>query len=429
MKKKILALVLALTLCFGTTMTANAAMNISNKMGALDTHNILDENSSKIPKGTLQYMASKFKIEYTQEDLKALKKIFDANLYAKAYPDVAAAYGNDREALWNHYVTHGIKEGRTQINSGFNVFAYISSYPDLRNAFGDDLVAYYVHYANNGINENRKLTTVDAATRAGITVTGLQGQVIARPAPIQVPDLSAYSVPSSVPKVDTVNDTPKATTQPTETPKPTEDPSPSVTPTPTPTQEPAPSQTPTPSPSVEPAPTPTPEVPSEPSTCKHSYTLFEAIESQAHFHYVKCKECKEYATREDGSKLPIECKYENSVCRDCNRPCNHDFDGMKQIDGTATHEPLCKFCGYVDTEKAKACEAGDFKFVNDTIHKVICKECGGVIKEEPHEWVPNTGECKYCKVVCDHRLTANGMCAVCGYHRDSTSGMFENFPE
>ena len=228
MKKKILALVLALTMCFGTTITANAAMNISNKMGALDTHNILDENSSKIPKGTLQYMASKFKIEYTQEDLKALKKIFDANLYAKAYPDVAAAYGNDREALWNHYVTHGIKEGRTQINSGFNVFAYISAYPDLRNAFGDDLVAYYVHYANNGINENRKLTTVDAATRAGITVTGLQGQVIARPAPIQVPDLSAYSVPSSVPKADTVNDTPKATPQPTETPQPTHKPFPAV---------------------------------------------------------------------------------------------------------------------------------------------------------------------------------------------------------
>ena len=44
MKKKILALVLALTMCFGTTITANAAMNISNEMGALNTHNILDKN-------------------------------------------------------------------------------------------------------------------------------------------------------------------------------------------------------------------------------------------------------------------------------------------------------------------------------------------------------------------------------------------------
>ena len=501
MKKRLLALALVLTMCFGTTMTANAAMNISNKMGALDTHNILDENSSKIPKGTLQYMASKFKIEYTQEDLKALKKIFDANLYAKAYPDVAAAYGNDREALWNHYVTHGIKEGRTQINSGFNVFAYISAYPDLRNAFGDDLVAYYVHYANNGINENRKFTTVDAATRAGITVTGLQGQVIARPAPIQVPDLSSYSVPSSVPKADTVIDTPKATTQPTETPKQTEDPSPSVTPTPTPTQEPAPSETPkpseAPSPSVTPTPTPTPEVPSEPTSCNHSYTLFEAIESQAHFHYAKCKECDEYEKGPDGSKLPLECIYENSVCRDCNRPCNHDnFDGMKQIDGTTIHGPLCKICGYVDTEKAQACKADDFDPVNDAIHNVICKECGGVIRSEDHQytytyekaedgtpihkgtcstcqnnmegpckfaegsnectvchnrhtehqWDSSDGHCKFCGVTCWHEWEdgkckvcgktcdhpsqdKDGTCTVCGYHIDSTSGMFENSPE
>lgn len=394
MKKKLLALALALTMCFGTTMTANAAMNISNKMGALDTHNILDENSSKIPKGTLQYMASKFKIEYTQEDLKALKKIFDANLYAKAYPDVAAAYGNDREALWNHYVTHGIKEGRTQINSGFNVFAYISAYPDLRNAFGDDLVAYYVHYANNGINENRKLTTVDAATRAGITVTGLQGQVIARPAPIQVPDLSSYSVPDSVPKSDTVIDTPTPVS---------------------PTEEPG---------------------------------------------------------------------------------CNHVFDGMKQIDGTTTHGPLCKICGYVDTENTEACKADHCDSVDDSYHNEICKACGGVIKEEPHQynyelgigkdgepihkgkcntcqnemekpcvfdegsdectvchnrhtehqWDSSDGHCKFCGVTCGHEWAYgkckvcgktcdhpskdnNDTCTVCGYHSDSTSGMFENLPE
>lgn len=53
-----------------------------------------------------------------------------------------------------------------------------------------------------------------------------------------------------------------------------------------------------------------------------------------------------------------------------------------------------------------------------------------VINAEPHEWVPNTGECKYCKVVCDHQLkNSDGKCIVCGYHRDSTSGMFENFPK
>ena len=317
MKKKILALVLALTMCFGTTMTANAAMIVKNDMSALGASNVLDKNTSGAPKNTLQYVASKFKIEYTQEDLKALKKIFDANLYAKAYPDVAAAYGNDREALWNHYVTHGIKEGRTQINSGFNVFAYISAYPDLRNAFGDDLVAYYVHYANNGINENRKLTTVDAATKAGITVTGLQGQVIARPAPIQVPDLSSYSVPDSVPKADTVNATPKATTQPIETPQPTEVPSPSVTPTPT----------------------PTPEEPSGPTTCDHSWK--EGV----------CETCGK----------PCEHNWNTSgKCEICNRSCGHEYETGSSIDDQY-HELICKVCKHTEKETHTLSEVGAMK--------------------------------------------------------------------
>lgn len=357
MKKKLLALALALTLCFGTTMTANAAMNISNKMGALDTHNILDENSSKIPKGTLQYMASKFKIEYTQEDLDALKKIFDADLYAKAYPDVAAAYGNDREALWNHYVTHGIKEGRTQINSGFNVFAYISAYPDLRNAFGDDLMAYYVHYANYGMNENRQLITVDAVTKAGYTITGINGQVIA------VPKLEP--APS---KVDSV-------TEPD--PAPAEEPAP--------TQEPAPSQN--PSPSV--TPTPTPEEPSKPTPCDHSYTVFESIESQAHFHYAKCEHCGEYKKRPDGSNLPMKCEYEDSECRDCKRACNHDSWNS----GTGK----CIYCGI---------------------------ECS-------HNW--NEGVCVTCGKQCEHNWNTSGKCEICnrscGHEYETGSSIDDQYHE
>ena len=408
MIKKLLALALALTMCFGTTITANAAMNISNEMGALNTLNILDKNSSKIPKGTLQYMASKFKIEYTQEDLKALKKIFDANLYAKAYPDVAAAYGNDREALWNHYVTHGINEGRTQINSGFNVFAYISAYPDLRNAFGDDLVAYYVHYANNGINENRKLITVDAATRAGITVTGLQGQVIARPAPIQVPDLSAYSVPGGVLDTDQVKETPEATTKPTETPKPSETPSPSVTPTPTPVS------------------------PTEEPGCNHIYTIGEPIEDMPHMHYAKCQYCGEYAIREDGSKLPLECRYENSVCRDCKRPCNHDnCDGMRQIEGTTEHAPICRVCRGVDIANKAACwtDANGYE-ITETTHQKKCHDCGGAMEEIKSHLYTNyepiiaedrtpvhSGKCECgAEDVSEHQYAeGSSVCSVCGY--------------
>lgn len=41
------------------------------------------------------------------------KKTFDSQAYAEMYPDVKAALGTDKDALWNHYVNYGKKEGRT----------------------------------------------------------------------------------------------------------------------------------------------------------------------------------------------------------------------------------------------------------------------------------------------------------------------------
>jgi lipoprotein-anchoring transpeptidase ErfK/SrfK len=43
-----------------------------------------------------------------------VKAEFDPNYYARKYPDVVNAIGNDPEALRNHYNTCGIKEGRFQ---------------------------------------------------------------------------------------------------------------------------------------------------------------------------------------------------------------------------------------------------------------------------------------------------------------------------
>ena len=39
---------------------------------------------------------------------------FDANFYARKYPDVVAAVGTDPGALYQHYVTFGCNEGRSQ---------------------------------------------------------------------------------------------------------------------------------------------------------------------------------------------------------------------------------------------------------------------------------------------------------------------------
>ena len=84
MRKRILALVLALTVSLCPVMTADAAMIVKNNMGALYTSNILDKNKTEIPKDSLQKIAAGYKINYSAEDLEALKKIFDVNIYAKA---------------------------------------------------------------------------------------------------------------------------------------------------------------------------------------------------------------------------------------------------------------------------------------------------------------------------------------------------------
>ena len=39
--------------------------------------------------------------------------LFDAEYYASQYSDVAEAFGDDEEALLQHYLTYGIKEGRS----------------------------------------------------------------------------------------------------------------------------------------------------------------------------------------------------------------------------------------------------------------------------------------------------------------------------
>ena len=50
---------------------------------------------------------------------------FDPVYYAAEYPDVYAAFGNDTNLLYQHYILFGIKEGRYQIYSSGTSLLYI----------------------------------------------------------------------------------------------------------------------------------------------------------------------------------------------------------------------------------------------------------------------------------------------------------------
>lgn len=91
----------------------------------------------------------------TSVNIKDYKLIFDANYYSNKYADLKRAFGNNSQALLDHFKQYGMKEGRQGIAT-FNVMTYKALYSDLRNAFGDDLPKYYEHYINYGYKEGRR---------------------------------------------------------------------------------------------------------------------------------------------------------------------------------------------------------------------------------------------------------------------------------
>lgn len=159
MRKRFLTLVFALLMCISMTITVYAEPQ--------------DQSQNQ----------TQFTTNATPAELSIIKTLFCAQDYAELYPDVVEACGNEEAALWNHFVNHGLSEGRS-LSKNFHVFAYRAAYADLQEAFGNNLIAYYIHYATHGMQENRSITTVSQAVKAGLTVTGLRGQVIAKPMPV-----------------------------------------------------------------------------------------------------------------------------------------------------------------------------------------------------------------------------------------------------
>ena len=123
----------------------------------------------------------------TESERNILSSLFNAEEYAKMYPDVAEAckpFDDEiftfEQKLFNHFINIGIWENR-QPSESFSVVAYASAYSDLKKAFGSHIVEYYKHYYNNTVigNENRTITTVQKAQDAGIKVTDFYGNTVA----------------------------------------------------------------------------------------------------------------------------------------------------------------------------------------------------------------------------------------------------------
>lgn len=107
------------------------------------------------PKTQTYYMTKITPYEpYFIEDL-----IFDANFYADKYPDLKAAFGYNRTALFAHWTANGLKEGRTS-SYVFDPVYYLKNNSDLSAAFGTNYTQAYQHFLTYGYNEGRASSPV-----------------------------------------------------------------------------------------------------------------------------------------------------------------------------------------------------------------------------------------------------------------------------
>lgn len=92
--------------------------------------------------------------DYSTDDEIPYRAINNYEFYRSKYPDVAAAFGNNRAATLNHFLNTGRRE-RRQGCAGFDVRSYYNQYEDLRRSYGVNWPSYYEHYRSHGEREGR----------------------------------------------------------------------------------------------------------------------------------------------------------------------------------------------------------------------------------------------------------------------------------
>lgn len=96
--------------------------------------------------------------------MQAIRNAFDANFYANKYADVKKAFGTNADALYQHFATYGMSEGR-MMNANFDPKAYVDAYSDVKGYCNGDIRKAYEHYVEHGMYEGRNLTTYEALNK------------------------------------------------------------------------------------------------------------------------------------------------------------------------------------------------------------------------------------------------------------------------
>ncbi len=96
------------------------------------------------------------------------KDVYDYKYYVKKYPSLKKKYGNDKVAVFRHFLEKGMKKGY-QACADFNVKYYRNRYESLRKRYGMNYEKYYLHYIKKG-----KKKGLDGKTKCGVQEDKIQ---------------------------------------------------------------------------------------------------------------------------------------------------------------------------------------------------------------------------------------------------------------
>ena len=115
-------------------------------------------------------------LDYGYKEGRSMSPVFDLKKYRDTYKDLDDAFGDDFDAYVEHYFTYGMKEKRTS-GGIFDPIAYADAYPDVKEAFGYDIELLINHFLEYGMKEGR----TEGVT---IEVTTPQEEVVQVTAPV-----------------------------------------------------------------------------------------------------------------------------------------------------------------------------------------------------------------------------------------------------
>ena len=113
------------------------------------------------------------------------KDNFDYDWYLEQHPDLKAAVGTDRDAIYNFYVKTGAPNGWPgKLDASvfptfyFDSAAYAEQNPDVAAAVGNSPDALLAHYINNGAKEGRKAYSTNEYALAICRANDILGTIV-----------------------------------------------------------------------------------------------------------------------------------------------------------------------------------------------------------------------------------------------------------